>query len=367
VIVVSSAIVYLNRSGIDQLLHSSRINGLFAGEKDNYTTIFEAVNLALSDAGIPPSRWFNQEQGETPGEGRSLLVRTQVRAENPVERDLINYYTSVRLRATGGRVMRAREVPGKPWPGLQMWIGADTTLVRIIEIKPAPILKPTVRGPLVALIVDDFGGQMNDTIEGFINLDIPITIAVIPHTSFAGRVMSLAREAGREYIVHLPMEPREYPRKNPGSRAVLVNMSPGAIRNVVEDAVESLPGVAGMNNHMGSRATEYSEVMRAVMGVCLTYGLYFVDSMTSPRSVAYRVGREMGVETGHNELFLDNDPDESSIERTLDRLIRLSRQRGTAIGIAHPFASTHRVFRRLLPRYRDEGVTFVTVSELLAN
>jgi len=122
-----------------------------------------------------------------------------------------------------------------------------------------------------------------------------------------------------------------------------------------------------VNNHMGSAATADSLLMDALMAEIDRRGLRFLDSLTSPRSVAYQAARAAGVPALRNRLFLDVDhQDEAAITASLEALIASARARGQAVGIGHPHAATAAVLARELPRYAAEGVRFVTVSELIA-
>jgi polysaccharide deacetylase 2 family uncharacterized protein YibQ len=124
--------------------------------------------------------------------------------------------------------------------------------------------------------------------------------------------------------------------------------------------------VRGVNNHMGSRFTEYSEGMRQVMEVLAERGLYFVDSLTSPRSVGYRMAKEMGVRAYRRDVFLDVVQDEAKIQAQFLKLLHLARLHGYALGICHPYPETLRVLPQLHALAQREGYDMVTVSELRA-
>ena len=94
---------------------------------------------------------------------------------------------------------------------------------------------------------------------------------------------------GYEVLLHLPMEPMEYPDRKPGRGTVMTSMSTSRIRQVVEDNLRAVPFASGVNNHMGSRATQNAWLMRQVLQICKSHGLFFIDSRTTENSVAYRV------------------------------------------------------------------------------
>ena len=118
---------------------------------------------------------------------------------------------------------------------------------------------------------------------------------------------------------------------------------------------------------MGSAATSDLPTMRALMSVLAERDLFFVDSLTSSRSVAYAEAVRAGIPAARNRIFLDYDNEnEDAIRTNLLRLVKAARSAGTSLGIGHPHPATAAVLAREIPRLVAEGVRFVTVSELMA-
>ena len=68
---------------------------------------------------------------------------------------------------------------------------------------------------------------------------------------------------------------------SPGEGAILVGMNAAEVHKVVESDLDSVPYVAGVNNHMGSRATQDAALMAEVMKTLAGHRLYFIDSRTT--------------------------------------------------------------------------------------
>ncbi len=264
-------------------------------------------------------------------------------------------------------------------------------------------------GPLVALVIDDWGQRLGGPPAEILAVPLPLTLAVLPGLPRSREVAALAtplvlpavaaaadttgvsgesrrrrRAAGcpvevcltpaaaapvarREVFLHLPMQPLGYPGTDPGPDALLVGLEAEAVGERLDRALRSVPGARGVNNHMGSAATADSALMGALMDELGRRGLRFLDSLTTPRSVAWQAARSAGVPALRNRLFLDVDhQDEAAITASLAALIAVARERGQAVGIGHPHAATAAVLARELPRYAAEGVRFVTLSELIA-
>jgi hypothetical protein len=166
------------------------------------------------------------------------------------------------------------------------------------------------------------------------------------------------------------MEPEDYPATDPGEGAILVGMSAARIRDVLEDNFEDVPHAAGLNNHMGSRATADPELMAVVMAAVAGRrgprgALYFLDSRTTADTVAWQAARGHGLAAAERSVFLDNDTEPLAIRAQLDRLLEAARQEGEAIGIGHLKPETLAVLETVLPRTAPREYRFVSASELM--
>jgi uncharacterized protein len=144
-------------------------------------------------------------------------------------------------------------------------------------------------------------------------------------------------------------------------------MSRERIGAVLDEALQALPAVRGVNNHMGSAATADEPTMQALMAELKARDLIFLDSLTTSDSIAYQTARAAGLPAARNRIFLDHDHQSpASIRRSLQRLVQSAGASGFAVGIGHPHPATLQVLQEELPRLQAEGVRFVTLSELLA-
>lgn len=161
------------------------------------------------------------------------------------------------------------------------------------------------------------------------------------------------------------MEPRGYPGVRPGPGVVLLTQTDAEILAVLASDLASVPGAAGVNNHMGSAATADQRVMRVVAEDLARRGLFFVDSRTTDATVARDAARAAGVPNASRRVFLDDVATEPAVQASLEGLVRKAKSEGSAIAIGHPHPATLAVLDRELPRLADYGVRLVRVSELL--
>ncbi len=232
----------------------------------------------------------------------------------------------------------------------------------LVFFVPPPTARP--QGPRVAIIMDDLGRGLHAA-RVLLGIEQPVTFSILPGESEARKVAEMAHAAHREVLLHLPMEPQGYPATNPGDDALFVRYGEQEIIRRVGELLANVPHAVGTNNHMGSRFTEDRRGMAAVMAVLQERNLFFIDSLTTDRSVASLMARESGVPSLQRDVFLDNVADVELIAVELQRLAAKALRNGQAIGICHPYPATLQALQRELPRLAEQGVQIVPVSELL--
>jgi polysaccharide deacetylase 2 family uncharacterized protein YibQ len=218
----------------------------------------------------------------------------------------------------------------------------------------------TPKGQIV-LIIDDVGFD-HQPLDAAMHIDPNLNFSVLPNAQHAHEFAEELHRAGFEVLCHLPMEPVDYPHQSPGKNAVMTAMTDAQIAETTREDIAAVPHAAGVNNHMGSRATSDPRVMRAVL-TSMPKGMFFIDSMTSSRSVAERVAREMRVPTAARQVFLDDVQEEGAVRRQLAQLTADAEHRGVAIGIGHMYPVTVRVLGEAAPELRAKGFRFVRASE----
>lgn len=226
--------------------------------------------------------------------------------------------------------------------------------------------KPSPPGgtPRVAIVIDDLGNELGPS-ERIAGWKTPVAGAVLPDLRWSAASAETLARGGKEVLLHLPMEPEGYPRVRPGPGLVLRSQSDSEIERLIEEDLATVPGAVGVNNHMGSAATQDVRVMRAVARVLSRRNLFFLDSRTTDATVAERTAEAASVRAASRRVFLDDVATEEAIRAQLDELVRRARQEGEAIAIGHPYPVTLFVLEKELPGLAGRGVKLVKVSELV--
>ena len=226
----------------------------------------------------------------------------------------------------------------------------------------APAVIPGGEARMV-IVVDDLGRSLREGTR-LSELDYPVTFSVMPHEPHSREVAELAARRGNELILHLPMQPESYPEANPGPGALFVGMTPDVITETMTRDLARVPGVNGVNNHMGSRFTRDEKGMAAVMRVLKERDLFFLDSMTTTRSCGKKMTARHHVPYLRRHVFLDNVRDEKAIVYQLRKAQTLAMKKGVCIAICHPYPESLDALEAWA-RVRDRRVRLVRLGDLL--
>ncbi len=228
-----------------------------------------------------------------------------------------------------------------------------------------PVSLPGIRKARVAIVIDDMGRDM-DSLRLLLEINIPISVAVLPYLSYSEEVAEEAKAKGGEVLLHMPMEPQDMLTNDPGKGVLLTRMTKEEVITQVENNIDAVPYIDGVNNHMGSRFTEDERLLKVALEVIKKRGnLFYLDSRTTTNSRGYELAKEMGIKTAVRKIFLDNEQDMVYIKDKVDELIRVAKRDGKAIAIGHPYDVTFKAIQEMIPRFKEEGIEVVKVSELI--
>ncbi|MCK5099820.1 MAG: divergent polysaccharide deacetylase family protein, partial [Desulfobacteraceae bacterium] len=218
--------------------------------------------------------------------------------------------------------------------------------------------------PKIAIIIDDIGYDKKIALA-LCDLNSKITFSILPFAPFGKYVSEKLHEKGSQLMLHLPMEPVEYPDIDPGPGAILSIMPPDVLIDQLKKNIKAVPNIAGVNNHMGSKLTSHSDQMNQIFTILKKENLFFVDSRTSAESQCEASARLLNLKFARRNVFLDNFQNTKYIAEQLKKLVALAKKHGSAIGIGHPYKETLEALSKELPKLKNE-VEIVRASVLTA-
>ncbi len=216
----------------------------------------------------------------------------------------------------------------------------------------------------IVLIIDDMGNSLELGLQA-IDLPGPINYAFLPHSRHAVTLANRAHLQDKEILLHAPMSNlRDYPT---GPGTLTPAMDEGEFLHTLQSDLQSVPHIRGVNNHMGSLLTQLHQPMSWLMQTLKEQQLYFVDSRTTPLTVAERTGRRLKVPTLKRDIFLDNKRQQQAITLQFNRLIELAREQGSAVAIGHPYPETIATLQQILPTLASQNIRLLRASDLANN
>jgi len=246
---------------------------------------------------------------------------------------------------------------------------APATLIAAILAVVSPAGSGEERGdshqvpPTIAIIIDDMGHNLAEG-KRLIALDQPITLAFLPYRRHTTELAEQAHRQQKEIMLHAPMANTRNIGLGPGG------LSPGmdkdSMATTLRRALQSIPHVRGVNNHMGSLLTQQLDAMDWVMAELDHYPVYFVDSRTIASSIAGDVAAAYRIPTLTRDVFLDHEQSEEYVDKQFRLLIKRAKENGSAVGIGHPHTVTVDYLEKRLPELDEEGIAIATVSGVWA-
>lgn len=230
---------------------------------------------------------------------------------------------------------------------------------RARAVPPPAAAKP----PYVAVLIDDAGLDRKGT-QRAIALKAPVTLSFMSYAADLAEQSAAARAAGHEVMLHLPMEPLDTRRNNPGPNALYVNLDPAELQRRLVWHLDRFSDYVGVNNHMGSRFTADAARMGQVLDEIGRRQVFWLDSLSGPNSAGPSLARKRGLDAAERDLFLD-DERSPGIGHELAAMERIARARGDVIAIGHPHGTTLTALENWIATAKERGFSVVPVSTVL--
>lgn len=280
----------------------------------------------------------------------------------------------IKIEVPQKKLEKAKEISVIPLPSPLPCVQGTPS---IISEQPATITKTIAK---IAIILDDAGYCTGGFVSKLWRIKVPLTISIIPGIICSREAAEISHRCGFEVMLHMPMEFCSNSkiteedllcladRKNdsPYKWALLCGMSEKEVARQLDGAIKDIPYLKGVNNHMGSRATADKRLMALCMDKLKGKGLYFVDSVTTAKTVAYKLAKANAIDTAKRDVFLDNINNVEHVRQQMNILIATAKKNGTAIGIGHiTKAPTVAVLSEMVPLLKAQGIEVVPASALV--
>ena len=195
--------------------------------------------------------------------------------------------------------------------------------------------------PKLVIIIDDVVSKSQK--DKILNIGYPITMAFLPPNGVQKESAIIAQNLPF-HMIHFPMQASKN-FKNIEIDTLNISDSYETIEARVKQLRVLYPNATYTNNHTGSVFTDNYEAMDKLFRALKKYNFIFIDSKTTPNSVAKELSIKYQMPYIVRDTFLDNDRSFTAIQNQLKDAIRVAKKQGFAIAIGHPYEVTFQVLK----------------------
>ena len=225
--------------------------------------------------------------------------------------------------------------------------------------------------PKLAIVIDDFGQDRHGITE-MLNINAPLTCAIMPKMEFSVTDAFEAHRHGHEVILHMPMEANvRLPKSWYGKLMISTSDSTEHAAQLFEEALESIPFAVGANIHIGSGVSENKRLMTKILEIVKDKNMFFLDSLTSEKTVCKNVAEDIGAKVVTRDEFLEKtgSPSYDYAKKKLYSAYEKSRVNGYAIVIGHVGPEGGKSTAKAISDFiaENKNVKIVPLSEIVSD
>jgi uncharacterized protein len=256
----------------------------------------------------------------------------------------------------------------------------DAALVEMSDLGPLPRIGADGRKPMmvyaraydraadprpkVAIVIGGlgFGKALTDAVLE--RLPVDVSLAFAPQGPEIAADVAAARSKGHEVLLEIPMESSERPTTNTGLHTLTINEDKKNARRM-QWLMSRATGYAGLINTFGDSFLATKDEAIFVMAETAKRGLFFVETGSSPESLAPKAAGTMGAPFARADSLIDKAPSREAIDAELDALEATAKKRGVAIGVAGALPNTVDRVAAWIASLDAKGIALVPVSALV--
>ena len=194
--------------------------------------------------------------------------------------------------------------------------------------------------PRIAIIIKGLGFSKAATIAAINHTPSSVTLAFDPYAKGVGNWVGLARSAGHETLISLPMEPLDFPASDPGPFALQTNLSSSENINRLHFLLSVSMGNVGLLKMMGSNFVASEQALMPILKEIKNRGLIMIDDGSTKNSQIIRIGSNIELPQARGDIFIDADPSRGGVANGLAELEKIARGNKRAVGIARSLPNT---------------------------
>jgi hypothetical protein len=219
--------------------------------------------------------------------------------------------------------------------------------------------------PRVAVVIGNLGLSGAATEAAIQELPGGVTLAFSPYAHGLEDYIQLARAAGHEVLLSLPMEVDEANGTSGGEHALLTTVTASENLARLSWLLSRFTGYVGATNYLGDGFTSEEEDMRPILAELKDRGLLFLDSRTTRGGVAGRIAGQLDLPAARSERIIDTEASRGAIDQMLDAVEEEARQKGSSIAMGFPYPVTIERVAAWTATLAQKGIALAPVSALV--
>lgn len=224
--------------------------------------------------------------------------------------------------------------------------------------------KPNGR-PAITIVIDDMG-VTHTLCNRIVALPGPLTLSWFPFAHRLPQQVAEASARGHETTLHMPMQATGNTTSWTGPDPLRIDLKPEENLRRLQAALDAVPDIVGLNNHMGSVATRDADLMALVAAELRRREMLLLDSVTIPQTQAYRQAAIAGVPAAARDFFIDHVADAGVIRGQLAQIEFAAHKYGHDIAIGHPRPLTVEALETWVPGLLARGFALWPLSATVA-
>lgn len=221
--------------------------------------------------------------------------------------------------------------------------------------------------PRVAFILSELGLAPKAAEEIIKKLPPAITLSFSPYArpQTLEYLSALARSNGHEVMLDLPLEPIDFPQRDPGPKALLTALEPKENLERLDWSLGRSTGYVGVAVWMGSRFVGSPRQMQPLMEAIESRGLVYLDNAEREDSLGPDLATNLGIPAVTSHRYVDVPlASRDAIDARLAQVERIALQFGSAVAMGRPFPVTVERLAEWSAELEKRGIILVPITVL---
>jgi len=277
----------------------------------------------------------------------------QMAAGKDVSYVLLNLRLSRMAGSCGLKTVAAEEDSKKQTLKLSYAFQETMAVYVLVKRKRAEAIPPAAK-PRMVIVIYNWPPQDPKTAQEFLNCPQAATLII----------KTAAKNIAKTVLAALPLEPKGYPRQDPGPGTILVDDSDLKIKSKMDQALKLYPKAAGFYAVAGSRALEDSRVCNIVLKYCLQKGLIFIEPQPSTRSLAFELAGQLECRYLKPDMVIEVKDSRSSVAAQLNKALSACREKGRYVILAPASPAFIKALKETAGEKTKKEFDFISVSKI---